>query len=89
MGLFLTAISEDLFIEMLFVNCLQSCTDRIVFKLFGKNPSNFPLLLRSQVLSCDMKLLQKFTAMFLFSVFDLHSLLCFRFSTGYPTVPQR
>ncbi|XP_047169773.1 squamosa promoter-binding-like protein 1 isoform X2 [Vigna umbellata] len=29
----------------------QSRTDRIVFKLFGKDPSNFPLLLRSQILN--------------------------------------
>ncbi|KAG5038810.1 hypothetical protein AAZX31_07G216400 [Glycine max] len=29
----------------------QSRTDRIVFKLFGKDPSDFPLLLRSQILN--------------------------------------
>ncbi|TKY54314.1 Squamosa promoter-binding protein 1 [Spatholobus suberectus] len=29
----------------------QSCTDRIVFKLFGKDPNDFPLLLRSQILN--------------------------------------
>ncbi|CAH9078940.1 unnamed protein product [Cuscuta europaea] len=28
----------------------QSRTDRIVFKLFGKNPSDFPFLLRAQIL---------------------------------------
>eukprot|EP00262_Sarcandra_glabra_P004572 TRINITY_DN15665_c3_g2_i2.p1 TRINITY_DN15665_c3_g2~~TRINITY_DN15665_c3_g2_i2.p1 ORF type:complete len:950 (-),score=169.80 TRINITY_DN15665_c3_g2_i2:156-3005(-) len=28
----------------------QSRTDRIVFKLFGKNPSDFPLVLRTQIL---------------------------------------
>ncbi|KAJ7955317.1 putative Squamosa promoter-binding protein [Quillaja saponaria] len=28
----------------------QSCTDRIVFKLFGKDPNDFPLALRSQIL---------------------------------------
>lgn len=28
----------------------QSCTDRIVFKLFGKEPSDFPIVLRSQIL---------------------------------------
>ncbi|KAG4929460.1 hypothetical protein GLYMA_17G039600v4 [Glycine max] len=29
----------------------QSRTDRIVFKLFGKDPSDFPLLIRSQILN--------------------------------------
>nr|KYP57737.1 Squamosa promoter-binding-like protein 1 [Cajanus cajan] len=29
----------------------QSRTDRIVFKLFGKDPNDFPLLLRSQILN--------------------------------------
>ncbi|XP_054806005.1 squamosa promoter-binding-like protein 12 [Prosopis cineraria] len=29
----------------------QSRTDRIVFKLFGKDPNDFPLVLRSQILS--------------------------------------
>ncbi|KAI8017322.1 Squamosa promoter-binding-like protein 12 [Camellia lanceoleosa] len=28
----------------------QSRTDRIVFKLFGKDPSDFPLVLRKQIL---------------------------------------
>ncbi|KAL1544949.1 Cysteine desulfurase mitochondrial [Salvia divinorum] len=27
----------------------QSHTDRIVFKLFGKEPSDFPIVLRSQI----------------------------------------
>jgi hypothetical protein len=29
----------------------QSRTDRIVFKLFGKEPNDFPLVLRAQVLN--------------------------------------
>ncbi|XP_015574731.1 squamosa promoter-binding-like protein 1 isoform X2 [Ricinus communis] len=28
----------------------QSCTDRIVFKLFGKDPNDFPITLRTQIL---------------------------------------
>ncbi|KAK6913615.1 SBP domain [Dillenia turbinata] len=28
----------------------QSCTDRIVFKLFGKDPNDFPVVLRRQIL---------------------------------------
>uniref|UniRef100_A0A1D1YRL6 Squamosa promoter-binding-like protein 6 n=2 Tax=Anthurium amnicola TaxID=1678845 RepID=A0A1D1YRL6_9ARAE len=28
----------------------KNCTDRMVFKLFGKDPSDFPLVLRSQIL---------------------------------------
>lgn len=34
---------------VIFTIGLQSRTDRIVFKLFGKEPNDFPLVLRKQV----------------------------------------
>lgn len=35
---------------------MQNRTDRIVFKLFGKDPSDFPLVLRKQVCSLLLRL---------------------------------
>lgn len=34
---------------------MQNRTDRIVFKLFGKGPSDFPFVVRTQVLNCLME----------------------------------
>lgn len=40
----------NLIISYIFFWSLQGRTDRIVFKLFGKEPSDFPFALRGQVL---------------------------------------
>jgi hypothetical protein len=38
-----------LIFEVLSQTCLQERTGRIIFKLFGQHPSNFPVTLRAQV----------------------------------------
>ena len=39
----------DISLNNSFTTNLQVRTDRIVFKLFGKDPNDFPLVLRTQV----------------------------------------
>lgn len=80
--LFSGGCQKMLFIDMLFVYyfVFQSRTDRIVFKLFGKNPNDFPLVLRSQVFSPAYKiainiLLHYFFVWFLIYVFFAHQIL--------------
>lgn len=80
------SVTDFLFLFLFFPTNFQSRTDRIVFKLFGKDPSDFPLVLRRQVsqrcLLVSILLLYTKSTRVLFSW-----ILNFRSLTGYLIVP--
>lgn len=83
---------DDLSINYKILTNFQSRTDRIVFKLFGKDPGDFPTALRKEVF-CTLAIIffNDSVLMFLLYQFETKPSLFLgncRFLIGYHTVLQ-